>query len=113
MNHQWQRGRFTDTRTCTYCGLLPLDADDETSECATDAPVDSDTFPVAVLLQGDDLDESYCDECGRPAEDWPRGNAIGGDRPGAMYQAALYCSIDMPFSFDPHTGNRVDTETGD
>jgi hypothetical protein len=31
--HVWQRARFTGTRTCERCGLLPLDSDDDDSPC--------------------------------------------------------------------------------
>ena len=31
--HVWQRARFTGTRTCERCGLLPLDSDDDASPC--------------------------------------------------------------------------------
>lgn len=31
--HRWQEGRFTGTRTCAACGLLPLDQDDIDTEC--------------------------------------------------------------------------------
>lgn len=33
VTHRWQRGRFTGTRTCEACGLLPLDRDDIASVC--------------------------------------------------------------------------------
>lgn len=33
MKHEWQIGRFTGTKTCRVCGLLPLDEDDTTSPC--------------------------------------------------------------------------------
>jgi len=31
--HHWQYGRFTGTRTCEACGLLPLDASDVVTDC--------------------------------------------------------------------------------
>lgn len=33
--HQWQLSRFAGNRTCSACGLLPLDEDDDESECRT------------------------------------------------------------------------------
>ena len=32
-SHDWQTARFTGARTCSRCGLLPLDDDDYESEC--------------------------------------------------------------------------------
>ena len=64
--------------------------------------IDSDKLPIAVLLQGDDVDNSYCDDCGLPASEWPRdtGYHPGGSRPGAMVQAALYCADCKPRSYN-------------
>ncbi len=31
--HEWQVSRFTETTTCSKCGLLPLDRDDVESSC--------------------------------------------------------------------------------
>lgn len=31
--HIWQTSRFTNTTTCSVCGLLPLDATDAYSDC--------------------------------------------------------------------------------
>jgi len=36
--HEWQVSRFTGTRTCQRCGLLPQDSDDMESECNSDNP---------------------------------------------------------------------------
>jgi hypothetical protein len=33
VTHRWQYGRFTGTKTCERCGLLPLDEDDRTTPC--------------------------------------------------------------------------------
>lgn len=75
------------------------------------APVDSDEYPVSVLVQGDDITITTCDRCGRECDDWP--TTFGWGIPGAMFQAALYCSRCMPFSYDARTGERVDTRTGE
>lgn len=80
-----------------------------------EAPFDSGDAPKAILLQSnDDIAASQCDDCGRPAEDWPRGdNCYSFSRPGAMYRAALYCADCMPHSYDEYTGQRVSTFTGE
>lgn len=31
--HVWQTSRFTETKTCEVCGLVPLDEDDVQSSC--------------------------------------------------------------------------------
>jgi len=31
--HRWQYGRYSATKTCSVCGLLPLDQEDNESEC--------------------------------------------------------------------------------
>lgn len=36
--HTWQTGRFTGTKTCSQCGLLPLDEEDTTSNCTGRRP---------------------------------------------------------------------------
>lgn len=57
------------------------------------APFDSDQHPKAVLLQGDDIAESYCGQCLTPAKDWPHQAARHGNaRPGVMFQAELFCA---------------------
>lgn len=33
MNHTWTISRFTGTKTCSTCGLLPLDEEDTESPC--------------------------------------------------------------------------------
>lgn len=81
-----------------------------TMPAKVDAPVDSGDYPVSVLVQGDDVDLTTCDQCGRKAEDWP-GMQFGA-YPGAMFKAALYCADCMPASYDPYEGDRVDTLTG-
>lgn len=59
--------------------------------------VDSDQLPVAVLVQGDDVDNTDCGQCRRPAVDWPRlASYHPCSRPGVMYQAELYCSDCRP-----------------
>lgn len=75
-----------------------------------EAPFDSDEYPKSVFIQGDDLDLSYCDQCLRRADDWPGRVGIG--VPGAMYQAALYCSECMPKSYSEYDGKRVWTDSG-
>lgn len=77
-----------------------------------EAPVDSDTHPVAVLLQGDDIAESWCAgfPCAMHASDWPdNGRQSAGGKPGAMFHAELFCSDCMPYAYDPNTGERVRT----
>ena len=37
--HVWQVSRFTGTKTCERCGLLPLDEDDTESTCESSEPV--------------------------------------------------------------------------
>lgn len=74
--------------------------------------VDSDSVRVAVLLQGDDIHDSYCGDCMLPAEEWPR---LAGyhplARPGAMYRAELYCSSCMPRAYNQE-GSEVRTFCG-
>lgn len=36
--HTWQTARFTGNRTCSECGLLPLDEEDTTSNCTGRRP---------------------------------------------------------------------------
>lgn len=36
--HDWQVSTFTGTKTCSRCGLLPLDEDDMESECRSEEP---------------------------------------------------------------------------
>lgn len=31
--HTWQTSRFTNTTTCSVCGLLPIDPSDSYSDC--------------------------------------------------------------------------------
>lgn len=76
---------------------------------AAEVPVDSGTWPVAVLVQGDDIEHSDCDTCNRPARQWPH---LGYGRPGSMYRAALYCSDCEPYAVDPSTGAVVESLTG-
>lgn len=33
VTHRWQYARFTGTKTCERCGLLPLDSDDVATPC--------------------------------------------------------------------------------
>ena len=76
------------------------------------AHVDSDEVAVAVLLQGDDVSESYCGECHERAEDWPRlASYHPCSRPGAMFQAELYCSRCMPLAYD-ESGSQIRTFCG-
>ncbi len=78
------------------------------------APFDSDQHPKAILLQGDDIYGSYCGRCGTPAHDWPRQVARHPrSRPGVMFQAELFCSSCYTWAFDEHTGERVDSYTGE
>lgn len=37
-DHEWQVSTFTGTKTCSRCGLLPLDDDDMQSTCQDDMP---------------------------------------------------------------------------
>ena len=76
-----------------------------------DAPFDSGDYPASVLLQtGGDMALSYCDQCHAGAYDWPTPYRHFG-KPGAMYQAALYCADCMPQSYDAD-GQLVQTLTG-
>lgn len=75
-------------------------------------PLDSDEFPINVLVQFDDIEETYCDECRRHATEFPTwGLAYG--YPAAMYQAAIYCSDCMPESFNAESGEEVLTLSGE
>lgn len=86
------------------------------------APVDSDDYPISVLLTGDDLGTyiddlgmalpiTTCGQCSLAASDWPRlAHAYGS--PGAMYKADLYCATCLRESYNPDTGQRVNTLTG-
>lgn len=74
-----------------------------------ETPFDSGDSPKSVLVQGDDIAETYCDQCLRKCEDWPKGDY---GVPAAMFQAALYCADCMPLAYDEHTGERVSTLTG-
>ena len=51
--HTWQIGRFTGTRTCSTCGLLPLDEDDTASTCLERVDVAS-----VVIDQGGMADDA-------------------------------------------------------
>ena len=78
------------------------------------APFDSDQHPKAILLQGDDIAESNCGQCGTPAKDWPHQATRHGDsRPGVMFQAELFCAGCRGYAFDEHTGQRVESFTGE
>ena len=73
-------------------------------------PVDSNEYPVAVLLlTDDDIDDTWCDSCGEHAGDW-RGD--GYSKAGAMWHAAIYCADCMPLSYLSDTGDLVITATG-
>ena len=73
---------------------------------------DSSEVPVAVFVAGDDMDDSWCDKCRQPAADWPRVASYHPcGRPGAMFQAALYCADCMPRSYDSE-GSEVRTFCG-
>ncbi len=79
------------------------------------APFDSDQYPKAILLQSeDDIAVSYCGQCHHPAEDWPRQVARHPrSRPGVMFQAELFCSACKTWAWDEHTGERVNSYTGE
>lgn len=84
----------------------------DTSATQIEAPFDSGDYPKSVLVQGDDISaDTTCDECQRPAEEWPAVRG-GWGVPAAMYQAALYCAGCMPLAYDEYTGERVSTLTG-
>lgn len=84
----------------------------DTSKLTIESPFDSGDYPASVLVQGDDIALTQCDTCGRACEDWPDlGQHSAGGKPGAMYQAALYCADCAPASYDD-AGQRVDTLTG-
>jgi hypothetical protein len=40
-DHEWQYARFTSTKTCTVCGLLPFDSDDEELSCNDESLCDA------------------------------------------------------------------------
>lgn len=82
-----------------------------TEQSTISAPFDSDDYPKSILIQGDDISATYCDQCGRVTEDWPSPR-YGWGVPGALYRAALYCASCVPFSYDEITGERVNTLTG-
>lgn len=86
------------------------------------APVDSGDHPVSVLLTGDDLGtytddlgvelpRTNCGQCSMAASDWPRSTNAHGS-PGAMFNADLYCANCLRESYNPDTGQRVNTLTG-
>ena len=89
---------------------------DTTEVTKVDAPVDSDEYPVAVLVQGDDIANTWCDgfPCAMHASDWPdNGRQSAGGKPGVMYRGALYCSDCKPYAFAPFSGERVRSLTGE
>lgn len=62
---------------------------------------DSDQVACAVLLQGDDVADSSCDACLRPAEEWPHMLSYHPlSRPGAIYRGALYCADCKPRAYN-------------
>lgn len=87
------------------------------AEYATiEAPFDSGDFPKSILLPGDDLYDTRCGgfSCNAHVSDWPDAGAqSAGGKPGAMYQADIYCSDCLPISYDEYTGKRVRTLTGE
>ena len=95
---------MTDTRLAAITGMINVDAQRVVS------PVDSDRHPVSVLIQGDDVDMSYCDACRRTATDFPGGQF--GAYPAAMVGSALYCADCLALCYDPYEGDRVSTLTG-
>lgn len=78
------------------------------------APFDTDEYPKAVLLQGDDVATSTCGRCIMPAGEWPYNSSWvpPNARPGVMYQAELFCTQCFPYAFDEHTGRRVNAFSG-
>lgn len=77
-------------------------------------PFDTDEYPKAVLVQGDDVATSTCGRCFLPAEEWLHDKRFtpGGARPGVMYKAELLCARCCPFAYDEHTGQRVNAYNG-
>lgn len=95
--------------------VFPTREDLDTLDCEliakVEAPFDSGDHPASVLIQGDDIEASSCDNCGIPAEDFPRHDARLPAVPAAMFQAALYCADCQTHAYDDN-GNAVWTLTG-
>lgn len=68
---------------------------------------------TAVLLQGDDLLETNCGQCHKPAEEWSRNPSYHPlSRPGAMGDGDIYCSDCADYSYSAATNRLVHTYCG-
>ncbi len=68
---------------------------------------------AAVLVQGDDIAESYCADCLTPCEEWIRSRSYHPvSRPGAMGDGELFCAECVEYASDPETGVEVCTFCG-
>jgi hypothetical protein len=68
-SHVWQRGWLTGVRTCSQCGLLPLDPDDDESPCTPDPEDHAECEQVTFSW-------SACDVCG---------SGLGGERAAVTF----------------------------
>ena len=78
-----------------------------------EAPFDSGDYPKGILLNQDEVDSSYCDTCGAPAEEWADNYPSVGGRPCAIFAAALYCATCQPYSYEENNGLLMHTLSGE
>ena len=86
--------------------------DTPTFSLVDDGTLDSDELPIAILVQGDDLNGTYCGSCLAPAVDWPRVRSYHPiSRPATMFRGDLFCADCMPRAYDGN-GSEVRTFCG-
>ncbi len=78
------------------------------------APFDSDQYPKAILLMGNDFDKDKCGQCHIPTEDWPWSTTLHRfGRPGVMFQGEVFCTDCKIWAWDENTGERVHSFSGE